>query len=75
MNNSTVINLFISYATLLSGDPTDCIHPTNITDDSCGGGLASVAAVIRHSQLNGNGPGLYIPKLDRVSKFVQVRKR
>ena len=72
--NSTVINLFVSFATLLGGDPRDCLDPTNITDDSCGGGLASVAAVIRHSQQqDGDGPSLHIPKLDRITKFVQVR--
>ncbi|KAL7529722.1 hypothetical protein ACHAXR_009329 [Thalassiosira sp. AJA248-18] len=69
--NSTAINLFVSFATLLSGDQTDCLDPANITDETCAGGLASVASVIRHSQQRGDGPAVHIPKLDRVSKFVQ----
>ena len=70
MNSTAVINHFISFATLLSGDPTDCLNPTNITDRTCAGGVASVASVIRQSQQRGSA--LHIPKLDRVSKFVQV---
>ncbi|KAL9186795.1 hypothetical protein ACHAXT_010515 [Thalassiosira profunda] len=70
--NSTFVNLFVSFATLLPGDPADCPDPTNVTDASCAGGLASVASVIRHSQRRGDGPALHIPKLDRVSKFVQM---
>ena len=70
--NSTVINIFASFATLLAGDPTDCFDPTDASDASCAGGVAAVAAVMRHSQNRGDGPSLHIPQLDRGTKFVQV---
>eukprot|EP00584_Thalassiosira_punctigera_P010678 CAMPEP_0172535426 /NCGR_PEP_ID=MMETSP1067-20121228/7438_1 /TAXON_ID=265564 ORGANISM="Thalassiosira punctigera, Strain Tpunct2005C2" /NCGR_SAMPLE_ID=MMETSP1067 /ASSEMBLY_ACC=CAM_ASM_000444 /LENGTH=1140 /DNA_ID=CAMNT_0013320359 /DNA_START=87 /DNA_END=3509 /DNA_ORIENTATION=+ len=65
-----MVNLFVSIAALLSGDPSDCPDPANITDESCAGGLASVASIIRHSQQPGNA--IFIPTLDRLSKFVQM---
>ena len=70
--NSTVINLFVSFATLLAGDPTDCLDPTDASDVKCVGGAASVKAVMRHSQNRGDGPSLHIPELERRTKFVQV---
>ena len=73
MNSTTILNLFISYATLLPGDPTDyCLETSSDNDASCHGGLASVASVMRRSQNRGEGPSFHVPHLDRVTKFVQM---
>ena len=68
---SSGVNLFYSRVPLLSGDIGGC--PTPYTD-TCTGGLASVSAVIRASRRAGDGPGLFLPGLDRTSPFVQVRR-
>ena len=68
----SVINIFASFTSILPGDLTDCLDPTNVTDPSCGGCLASVASVMRHSKTRGDGPSFYFPYLDRESKFVQM---
>jgi len=68
----STINLFISAASLLSGDPYNCLDPTNLFDESCSGGRASVSAVMRHSQSMGDGPGLHVPYLENGGKFVQM---
>ena len=69
---SSVINIFTSFTSILPGDLTDCLDPTNVTDKSCGDSLASVASVMRHSKTRGDGPSFYFPHLDRESKFVQM---
>ena len=69
---SSVINIFASFTSILPGDLTDCLDPTNVTDPSCGDCLASVASVMRHSKTRGDGPSFYFPYLDRESKFVQM---
>lgn len=72
MKSSSIINIFHSYTSLLPGDLNDCLDPTNITDPTCVGGLASVASVIRHSDRRGDSPAKVFPKLDRGSKFVHM---
>ena len=71
---STVINVFWSNEGLISGRLSQCLDPTNITDATCEGGLASVAAVIRTSRARGDGPALFFPIIERTTRFVQVCK-
>mmetsp|Transcript_32071 Transcript_32071/g.59275 ORF Transcript_32071/g.59275 Transcript_32071/m.59275 type:complete len:1074 (+) Transcript_32071:111-3332(+) len=77
MNPTAVLDLFISSAGLLWGNPRDCLDPTNTNDRTCNGGLASVASIIRNrSGGDADGTGtttqhLFIPKLDRQNIFVQ----
>lgn len=69
---SDSINIFYSRVGLLSGKMSDCLDPTNKTDVSCQSGLASISSVMRASQLNGNGPVLFLPHIERNTRFVQV---
>lgn len=73
--NNTALNYFVSLRVpILPGwDFTrDCIDPANLTDTTCGGGFASINAVLRHSRGRGDGPSFFMPELDRLSKFVQM---
>jgi len=69
---SDSINIFYSRVGLLSGKMSDCLDPTNKTDVSCQSGLASISSVMRASQLNGNGPVLFLPHIERNTRFVQM---
>lgn len=62
-----IVHFVLSEAPLLSGELTDCL---NAQDESCKGGVAAVAAYLRH--YGRRGPSLVLPFADRDSPFVQM---
>ena len=65
---SSRVHLVLSWAPLLSGKLDDCLTPD---DDSCEGGVAAVAAFLRHFNAQ-KEPSLVLPFVDKESPFVQM---
>jgi hypothetical protein len=65
---SLVRHLVLTEARLLSGELNDC---RTATDPSCQGGVAAVAACVRHD-IPPTHSTLVFPKLEKQSQFVQV---
>ena len=61
------VHLVVSWAPLLSGDLDECFTPD---DASCQGGVAAVAAYLRH--YSQSEPSLVLPFADKESPFVQM---
>lgn len=78
------VTLVVAYAPLLSGDLNECLTPG---DESCVGGMASIAAYLRYfsesntannddsvvqSEQSPPPPSLVLPFIDKASPFVQM---
>ena len=65
--SSPTVHLVFTWAPLLSGKLSECL---SADDESCEGGVAAVAAYLRHFS-NGQ-PSLVVPFADKNSPFVQM---
>jgi len=69
-SSERAVNLVVAYAPLLSGELDQC---WTAQDETCVGGMASVAAHLRYFRAEDDDPpSLVLPYLDKASSFVQM---